>query len=338
MQSADLHDLPPTAGRLNKGGMTLKERVKQIPWEDVGLPIVFLLMCLTYSLISPNFLTLRNITNVLLQSSALFFLAMGQTVCILSAGLDLSQGSVVSLVSVVTADSIKRGGIWLGGALGIVSGTFCGFLSGLFVGMAGISPIIVTIGMLYMAGGAAMVYTKGTSVFGLPEPDVHHFFWFGGGYIGAFPVPVIMAMLGVVVMWYVLRYTRFGRHVYAVGGNEQVAIMSGINVKVTKLMIYTLSGLLTSIGSFILSARVISGQPTLGAGGLLLQSIGAVILGGTSVFGGEGGVLKTLMGVLVIAFMVNGLNLLAVSTFIQDIIVGGIIIITVWASTLKKRR
>ena len=295
-------------------------------------------MCLVYSVLSPHFLTVRNITNVLLQSSALFFLAMGQTICILSAGLDLSQGSVVSLVSVVTADTIKTSGIVLGSFFGIFTGSLCGLINGLFVGLAGISPIIVTIGMLYMAGGAAMVYTKGTSIFGIPEPDVSRFFWFGGGYVGPIPVPVLLAVIGVIVMWYILRYTRFGRHVYAVGGNEQVAIMSGINTKTTKLFIYTLSGFLTSAAGFILSARVISGQPTLGAGGLLLQSIGAVILGGTSVFGGEGGVLRTLMGVLIIAFMVNGLNLMAVSTFIQDIVVGAIIILTVWTSTMKKRR
>ena len=318
--------------------MSFKGRIKKIPWENVGLPIVFLIMCLVYSFLSPNFFTVRNFTNVLLQSSALFFLAMGQTICILGAGLDLSQGSVVSFVSVVTANTIKTSGILLGGFLGLFAGTLCGLINGMFVGLAGISPIIVTIGMLYMAGGAAMIYTKGTSIFGIPEPDVSYFFWFGGGYVGPIPVPVILALLGVVVMWYVLRYTRFGRHIYAVGGNEQVAIMSGINVKATKLFIYTLSGFLTSAASFILSARVISGQPTLGAGGLLLQSIGAVILGGTSVFGGEGGVLRTVMGVLIIAFMVNGLNLMAVSTFIQDIVVGAIIILTVWASTIKKRR
>lgn len=306
-------------------------------WESVGLLGAFVIMAGMYAVLSPHFLTLRNVSNVLLQSAALLFLACGQTLAILSAGLDLSQGSVVSLVSVVTAQTIKYHGIWAGTVAGLGVAALAGLTNGLLVGMAGIQPFIVTLGMFYIAAGAAMLYVNGSSVFGLPEPDVSRWFWFGGGYIGPVPVPAVLAALGVLVMHYLLTRTRFGRHVYAVGGNEQVARLSGIDVGRVKVWIYTLSALFAGIGGYILSARVISGQPLLGAGSLLLQSIGAVVIGGTSLFGGEGSVLRTVMGVLFVAFMVNGLNLLAVSTFVQEIVIGALIVVSVWISQTRRR-
>ena len=289
-----------------------------------------------YSVLSPNFLTVRNLTNVLMQSAALLFLAAGQTITILSAGLDLSQGSVVSLVSVVTAVNILGHGLVVGSLAGLAVGTLAGLANGLFVGRARIQPFIVTLGMFYIAAGAAMTYVNGSAVFGIPEPTVTRWFWFGGGYAGPIPVPVLFAAVGLVVIHYLLTHTQFGRHVYALGGNEQVALLSGVNVAGVKVWIYTLSGFLSAVAGYILSARVISGQPLLGAGSLLLQSIGAVVIGGTSLFGGEGGVLRTILGVLIIAFMVNGLNLLAISTFVQDIIIGTLIIISVWISRLRR--
>jgi ribose transport system permease protein len=164
------------------------------------------------------------------------------------------------------------------------------------------------------------------------------FFWFGGGFLGPLPVPLLIAILLIAIGHLLLARTPIGRAVYAIGGNEQVAIMSGIDVGRTKIFIYAMSGGFASIAGFLLSGRVISGQPILGGGDLLLQSIGAVIIGGTSIFGGQGGVLRTVLGVLVIAFMVNGLNLLAISTFIQEIIVGAIIIASVWVNSLRQSK
>jgi ribose/xylose/arabinose/galactoside ABC-type transport system permease subunit len=189
-----------------------------------------------------------------------------------------------------------------------------------------------------MAAGLAMVYSGGSSIFGLPKPDMDYFFWFGGGFIGPVPVPVLIAALVIAAIHIVLTRTRFGRHVYAVGGSESVAVMSGIEVGRVKIVIYLISGGCASIAGFLMSGRVISGQPLLGAGDILLQSIGAVIIGGTSVFGGQGGVLRTVLGVLVIAFMVNGLNLLAIDTFAQQVIVGAMIILSVWVNSLRRRR
>jgi len=301
-----------------------------------GPTLALVLMFAVYSVASPHFLTVGNITNVFVQSAPLLILATGQTFALLMGGLDLSQGSIISLVSVVTATIMMNYGIAPAAAIGILSGVAVGLVNGLLVGRARIQPFIVTLGMLYMIAGAAMVVSGGSTIFGLPQPDVDIFFWFGGGFIGPLPVPLIIAALLLAIAYVVLARTPIGRHIYAIGSNEQVALMSGINVGRTKIFIYLMSGTFAAIAGFLLSGRVISGQPLLGSGDLLLQSIGAVIIGGTSIFGGRGGVLRTLLGVMVIAFMVNGLNLLAISTFAQQVIVGAIIILSAWANALRR--
>jgi ribose/xylose/arabinose/galactoside ABC-type transport system permease subunit len=228
-------------------------------------------------------------------------------------------------------------GLELGAVVGLGAGISIGLLNGLLVGRARIQPFIVTLGTLYIAAGIAMVYSEGSSIFGLPEPDVDRFFWFGGGFIGPIPVPVLIAAVLTLIAHLILSRTRMGRHIYAVGSNEQVAVMSGINIVRVKIFIFLMSGTFAAIGGFLLSGRVISGQPLLGSGDILLQSIGAVIIGGTSIFGGQGGVLRTVLGVFVIAFLVNGLNLLSISTFSQQIIVGTIIILSVWLNSWRRQ-
>jgi ribose transport system permease protein len=313
-------------------------RRRKVDAAVLGPSVALAAMFVVYSLLSSHFLTVQNITNVLVQCAPLLILAAGQTFPILMGGLDLSQGSIVSLVSVVTAGVMMDHGLGLGASAGIGSGLLVGLVNGLLIGRARVQPFIVTLGMLYMVSGAAMVYSGGSSIFGLPQPDVDRFFWVGGGFIGPLPVPLLIAILLIAVGYVALSRTPIGRAVYAIGGNEQVAIMSGIDVGRTKLFIYLMSAGFASIAGFLLSGRVISGQPILGAGDLLLQSIGAVIIGGTSIFGGQGGILRTVLGVFVIAFMVNGLNLLAVSTFVQEIIVGAIIIASVWINSLRQTR
>lgn len=329
---------------MNSGGsVTVSRNAVAKAWAKVdpatvGPLVALITMFVIYTALSPHFLTVSNITNVLVQMAPLLILASGQTFALLMGGLDLSQGSVVSLVSVVTAAVLMDYGFVLGSLAGLAAGTLVGFCNGWLVGRARIQPFIVTLGMLYVAAGAAMVVAGGSTIFGLPRPDVDYFFWVGGGYVGPVPVPVVIAVLVVASAHIVLTRTRMGRHIYAIGGNEQVAIMSGIRVANVKMFIFTISGGFAALGGYMLSGRVISGQPLLGSGELLLQSIGAVIIGGTSIFGGEGGVLRTLIGVLVIAFMVNGLNLLAISTFVQQIIVGAIIILSIWVNTIRRRR
>lgn len=301
-----------------------------------GPSLALVAMFVIYSIASPYFLTGTNITNVLVQSAPLLILATGQTFALLMGGLDLSQGSIISLVSVVTATVMMNYGIVPAAIVGLASGFAVGVVNGVLIGKARIQPFIVTLGMLYMIAGTALVVSNGSTIFGLPRPDVDIFFWFGGGFIGPLPVPLVIAVILVAVAHFVLSRTPVGRHIYAIGSNEQVAVMSGVNVGRTKIFIYFMSGSFAAIAGFLLSGRVISGQPLLGSGDLLLQSIGAVIIGGTSIFGGRGGVLRTVLGVLVIAFMVNGLNLLAISTFTQQVIVGAIIILSAWANALRR--
>jgi ribose transport system permease protein len=304
----------------------------------IGPGIALIGMIVLFAILSPYFLTRSNFTNVLVQSAPLLILAAGETFALLMGGLDLSQGSIVSLVSVVTAGTMMQNGIVLGTLTGLAAGLALSLVNGLLIGRARIQPFIVTLGTLYMAAGLAMVYSGGSSIFGLPKPDVDYFFWFGGGFIGPVPVPVLIALLVVAATYIVLTRTRFGRHVYAVGGSEPVAVMSGIKTGRVKIGIFLISGGCASLGGYLMSGRVISGQPLLGAGDILLQSIGAVIIGGTSIFGGQGGVLRTVLGVFVIAFMVNGLNLLAIDTFAQQVIVGAIIILSVWVNSWRRRR
>ena len=320
-------------GRSSSGRSAWNRRVDP---AVIGPGLALILMFVVYSVASPHFLTVQNITNVLVQSAPLLIMATGQTFALLMGGLDLSQGSIISLVSVVTAGVMMNYGIAPAAVAGIGSGILVGITNGFLIGRARIQPFIVTLGMLYMIAGAALVISGGSTVFGLPRPDVDIFFWFGGGFVGPLPVPLVIAAILLGVAYLVLARTPIGRHVYAIGGNEQVATMSGIDVGRTKIFIYFMSGTFAAIAGFLLSGRVISGQPLLGTGDLLLQSIGAVIIGGTSIFGGRGGVLRTLLGVLVIAFMVNGLNLLAISTFTQQVIVGAIIILSAWINALRR--
>jgi ribose transport system permease protein len=292
-------------------------------------------MGVVYTILSPHFLSVPNFANVLRQSSPLFFLAMGQTLCVLTAGIDLSQGSIVSLTSVITVGVMMQHGLWAGTAAGLLAGLLMGVANGLFVGLVRLSPIIVTIGTQFIAGGIALQYTGGEPIAGIPEDILPIFAWFGQGSWGPVPVPAVFMVAGLIVLHQFLTRTRFGRHIFAVGGHPEAALASGIRVPWVLVFVYGLSGLLSGIGGYILTARAISGEPLLGGGDLLLQSLGSVVIGGTSLFGGRGGAPKTFLGMLVISFMVNGLNLLGMSTFIQQVVIGAIILGSVAVTVLQ---
>ena len=321
-----------------EGAYSLKKKYQEIPGDLLILFFAFLIMCAGFAILRPQFLNFRNIINVLRTTSVVFILASGQTFAILSAGIDLSQGAIVSLVSVVTADIVIQHGVFWGIMAGLGAGSLAGFIIGLFVGKARVQPFISTMGMIFIASGGALVYTGGIAIFGLDKPMYQSFFWFGGGYLGPIPVPVILAVIDLIIAYFLMYRTQFGRHVFAIGGNEKAAIMSGINAGRVKILIYTLSGFTATLGGIILTSRILSGQPHLGGFSLLMESIAAVVIGGTSLMGGEGGIFRTLIGALFIGFMGNGLNLLGVSTFIQQIVIGMIIILSVWASIMRSRR
>lgn len=316
----------------------LMKRIQEIPRDLIILFVAFLVMCTVFAILRPQFLHQRNIINVLREIAVVFILAAGQTFAILSAGIDLSQGAVVGLVSVITADNVIKHGVFWGIMAGLGSGTLTGLIMGLFVGAAGVQPFIVTLGMIFIASGGGMVYTGGIPIFGLDRPEFQSFFFLGGGYLGPIPIPVIVGVMTFIGAYYLMYRTSFGRHVYSLGGNEKAALMSGVNAGGVKILIYTLSGLSSTVGSILLTSRILSGQPLLGGFSILMESIAAVVIGGTSLMGGEGGIYRTLLGALIIGFLGNGLNLLGVSTFLQQIVIGLIIIVSVWASIMRSHR
>ena len=294
----------------------------------IGLSIVLWIM-------TPYFLTVSNLLNVAQQTSINAIIAVGMTFVIITAGIDLSVGSLVAFSGVVLA-SVLQAGVPLPIAIlvGLGVGLFCGMINGLLITLGRIPPFISTLGMMSVARGAALLYTKGRPVSGFSE----NFRYLATGEIFHIPVPVIIMGVVYIIAHFVLNRTKLGRYAYAIGGNEEAAILSGINVKLYKTMVYALCGMLSGLAALILTARLNSAQPI--AGNMYeLDAIAATVIGGTSLMGGEGTVLGTLIGALIMGVLRNGLNLLGVSSFIQQIVIGSVIIIAVLLDmALKKQR
>jgi ribose/xylose/arabinose/galactoside ABC-type transport system permease subunit len=300
------------------------------------LLVVLVIELLLLSIFVGNFFTFSNFMNVFRQTSIIYMLALGQMLVLLVAGIDLSQGAIVGMVSVFSVVALKDFGVIPGILTGILTGTAIGFINGLFVGKARVQPFITTLGTMYIINGITLSVTNGQPIFDIPLEDSRVFFYLGGGYIFNIPIPLIIAVLSTIVMGVVLYLVPFGRHVYAVGDNEEAAKLCGVNIFKIKFIVYGLSGFFTAIGALMLTSRVNSGEPLLGEG-MLFESIGAVVVGGTSLMGGVGSIKGTIMGVLIIGFLVNGLDMMNLSTFIKDIIIGMIIIFAVYSSIQKKQ-
>ena len=297
------------------------------------MPAVIVGLAIVFGAINPNFWSVTNIANVSRQISILALLALGQTFAILSGGIDLSVGSLLALVSVVCAQRMKEFGLAFGIGAGVLAGGFAGLVNGLIIARARVPAFIATLGMLVTARGAALVLSGGLPIAGLPR----EFLTLGAGYLGPFPIPTVIAIVAFALAHVILSRTRFGRYVYAMGSNEEAAVLSGINVAKYKMLVYITSGLFAGVAGVILTARVISGQPTLGEV-QELYSIAAVVIGGGRISGGVGGVWTTLMGVLVLGILGNGLNLVQVSSYIQNIVIGAIIVGAVWIDLARERR
>lgn len=296
-----------------------------IPWNRLGLPLVLLLLCLVFGYLNPNFWSQTNIANVSRQAAVLALLSIGMTFAIISAGIDLSVGSVVALVSVVSAEAMLEYGVVPGVAAGLLVGALVGLVNGLVVARLRLPPFIATLGMLVAARGLALTLSGGLPISGLPSS----LFVIGGGFIGPVPVPTLIAALAFVIAWVVLTRTQFGRYVYAIGSNEDAAVLSGIKVAKQKIWVYVVSGFFAAMAGIVLTSRVSSGQPTLGEV-QELYAIAAVVIGGSRITGGVGGVGRTLLGVIILSVLSNGLNLTQVSTYVQNIVIGLIIIVAVY--------
>jgi ribose transport system permease protein len=297
----------------------------------VGLPALFFVMYAFFALTAPEFFTVSNTQDVVRQGSTLAILAFGQTFAVLSAGVDLSVGATLGLASVVDAMVAKQHGIPAGMVAALLVGIAAGLVNGVFIAKLRVNPFIVTLGTLSVFQGVALSISGGSYIQDMPQgfSDL--------GYDSLGPIPLAAMAAGIVFLFslVILTQTRFGRAVYAVGGNPEAARLSGIPVTRTRWLIYILTGLTAGVAGIVLSSRVSSGQPLLGQG-LELQSVAAVVLGGISLFGGEGTALGVLFGVLLVSFLQNGLNLLNVSSFLQYAIIGSALVLAVTLDRLSR--
>jgi len=304
-----------------------------IPWRRIGLPAVVLVLAGVFSLVNHNFLTVGNLSNVARQYSPLALISIGQTFVIINGGIDLSVGALMALISVCTALAMLAWGFLPGMLAGLALGTGVGGLNGVLVARTSIPPFIVTLGALSIARGSAFTISGGQPISGLPTPLL----WLGSGTLGPVPVPAAIALAAFVLAHLVLTQTPFGFNTLAIGGNEEASRLSGVPVARHKGMAYALSGFLAASAGVILTARTFSGQPTIGES-QELYAIAAVVIGGTRLGGGEGSLGQTFLGLLIIAILGNGLNLLNVSSFIQMILIGVIIVLAVGTDFARGRR
>lgn len=305
--------------------------VKNILLKYISL-IGLLLICIIISLISPRFLTVSNGLNVLTQVSVNAILAIGMSFVILTGGIDLSVGSTLAITGAVVATFAKAGGnIFPGIIIAIIIGGAIGLFNGLIISKGKVQPFIATLATMTIFRGATYVFTNGNPISGLGD----NISFIGNNSLAGIPIPILLILIVLLVAWYTLSQTRFGRYVYALGGNEDSARLSGINTNKIKTLIYVISGVTAAIGGIIVTSRIGSASPNAGSG-FELDAIAAVVLGGTSLAGGEGKVTGTIIGALIIGVLNNGLNLMNVSPFYQSIVKGAVILLAVLLDKKEK--
>ena len=313
-------------------------------------PLIFLIvLILVFWALNQRFIHPLNLFNVMRQVSVYGLLAVGMTFVILTAGIDLSIGSLLACAGLVAA-AVSKGGLsnrfsvgegqdalsyaWYLAALAAIAvGLLGGFIQGFAITRLRVPPFVVTLGGMSVFRGAALLFAGGGPISGF-DPD---FVWWGQGKIGPVPVPVIIFLASAVLAHVVLRYTRYGRQVYAVGGNPEAARLSGLNVRAVTTSVYVIMGFFAGLGAFVLSARLNSAEAIAGTG-YELTVIASVVIGGTSLFGGTGSIFGTVIGTVLIGVLLNGLQLNNVSSYIQQIIIGLIIVLAVAFDTFAKSR
>nr|WP_277871358.1 MULTISPECIES: ribose ABC transporter permease [Chroococcidiopsis] len=301
--------------------------------QIVGILPILALICILFALLTPNFLTTGNIVNIFRQASINIVLATGMTFVILTGGIDLSVGSILGVTAVVgVLTSLIPGVGWLAVPVALLAGLGLGLINGALIAFLDLPPFIVTLGALTALRGAAYLIASGTTVI---NRDLN-FAWIGINYLGPVPWLVVIALLTVVASWFILRRTILGMQIYAVGGNQQAARLTGIKVKRVLLFVYGVSGLLSGLAGIMSASRLYSATGMLG-NGYELDAIAAVILGGTSFSGGIGTIWGTLLGALIIATLNNGLTLLNMSFFWQLVVKGLVIIVAVTIDRLRRR-
>ncbi|MCF7929695.1 MAG: ABC transporter permease [Spirochaetales bacterium] len=300
-----------------------------------GIYIAFIILCIIMSFLSPYFLTFQNIVNILNQVSIIGIIAIGSTMVLLSGGLDLSPGSIVAFSGVMAAHFAHPGEypIIVPILVGIGSGAALGLINGFVTAKGKVPPFIVTLGMMSIGRGLAMLACDGMQVINLSEP----FKMLGGSKIFGIPVLIVFYAGIFLLAYFTLEKTRFGRHMYAVGGNETAAHVSGLNVDRIKILVYTIAAGLSGLGGLLLASRTVVGSPIAGMG-YELDAIAAAVIGGTSTTGGVGRVTGTIIGALIIQVISNGLDMVNVPSYYQQIVKGTIIIFAVFVDMKTKQR
>lgn len=324
----------PTSSLLdiNRLLSAVAKRIRSAGVENLGLYIVFILVFIYFSVASPYFLTTRNMFDVLRQSTFVLTIALGMTFVIFTAGIDLSVGSILGLSAGITSVLLLQGmptGIALLG--GLTTGFLCGLVNGLIITRLGVTDFIATLATLSAFRGILFTMTQGVPFAAFARPS---FSFIGRGTIGPVPTPIFIVLGIFIILAYLKNKTAFGRHVLAVGSNQDAARLSGVRTKSIKLRVYILSGLTSATAGIMLASRLSTVPPDLGTG-YELASIAAVVIGGTSLFGGRGSLVGTVVGAILIAMISNGLILLNVNPFYQYVI-NGILIVFAVAINRKK--
>ena len=303
-------------------------------FQGIGLTIVVILLAIIFSFINPKFATTTNLLNILTQASYYIILAVGMTFVIAAAGIDLSVGSLLALITVVNFELIKGGlnpivGVILMFLMGGILGAFTGYL----ITYINIPPFIATLGVMVSLRGLALVHSAGKMHYGLPESLT----WFGQGEILGIPVPVLISLIFALFGAWLFNRTKFGLHVRSIGGNREAARLVGINVKMIEILVYCFMGLCVALGGLIMIARIDSTQATIGTS-MEIHVIAAVIIGGTSLFGGKGTIFGTLLGAILLSMMTNALVIAGVDYFWQLFIMGIIVLIAVTINNFRDRK
>lgn len=303
--------------------------------ENIGIIIGCLILCVLLTCASDNFMKVSNWTNVLRQITTNFYLGVGIMLAIILGGIDLSVGSVLAVSGVVSASLITNNGIpvWTAVLIGCLIGTSIGFVNGIIIAFTDMPPFVVTLATMNIGRGIAYLYANGNPI----RVESTAYEAIGLGYLGPIPLPVIYMLLILGAMYLLMNKSRLGSHIYAVGGNRQAAIFSGIHVKKVIIIVYTISGLTASWAGIVLASRMASGQPATGVG-YEGDAVAAAVLGGTSMTGGAGKIGGMVLGALLIGMLNNGLNLLGVNSFWQYVVKGVVILAAVYIDIFRKRK
>jgi ribose transport system permease protein len=309
-------------------------------WGRYGVPAALVVMMIFFTTQSSAFFTETNIMNILRQSSVLAIAAVGTTIVLICGGIDISMGAIMALAGITAVVGVQTFGIPDGASvvLALVAAAFVGYANGVLAERVRIPAFIATLGTSLVVRGIAFVYTEGRSIgFGRGEAATGQFIqWVGKGFIGVVPVPVVLMLLLYVLAWVVMQRSTWGMHTYAIGSSERAARVAGLHVTRHRIQVYALAGVLSGLAGVVLAGRLGSASPALG-NGVEFDILTAVVLGGTSIYGGKGHIGRTLIGALFLSTLTNGLILMNVPTFYQEISQGAVLLLALTLDRLQSR-